>query len=352
MGGRHHVRTAGIVCGAIAWSAMLSAQPAKNPAVLRPGAAAVQGFSVVLLLGDLQGGTTADNVPTAARKALVDMKDFLPYKSYRLLDTAWMLGSIETRAMVRLRGSDNQEYELRLTSDPMVTSRALAQPQALRMVFQLSDAGVDGGAAVAYAELAARTRQSEQRRAQIKEIEGRIASLDRELQTAEKRVEDLADQPDRQREWQLSIERRREDHVELAKQLAAASERLNKLTLQTEQIGTVGRVQQDLDPRKVQLADLEARRKGVEDTLQSLRSRFHSAHPQVVQLQAELDRLSAQIGSVREGARPSSGPARRIIDTSFSMDVGETVVVGTSRLGGGDRAIIALLTAVARNGRN
>jgi len=42
------------------------------------------------------------------------------------------------------------------------------------------------------------------------------------------------------------------------------------------------------------------------------------------------------------------GAGRRIIDTTFSMDVGETVVVGTSRLGGGDRAIIALLTAVAR----
>jgi hypothetical protein len=351
MGGRHLVRTAAIVGGAIVWPAMLAAQqPAKSPAVLRPGAAAVHGFSVVLLLGDLQGGTTADNVPTAARKALVDMKDFLPYKSYRLLDTAWILGSIETRATVRLRGSDNQEYELRLTSDPTLASRAVAQAQALKMLFQLSDAGVDAGAAVPYAELIARNRQSEQRRAQIKEIEARIASLDRELQTAERRVEDLADQPDRQKEWQLSIERRREEHVELAKQLAAASERLNKLTLQTEQIGTGARVPPDLDVRRVQLADLESRRKALDDNLQSLRSRYNSGHPQVVQLQAELDRLSAQLAAAREGARPSSGPGRRIIDTSFGMDVGETVVVGTSRLGGGDRAIIALLTAVARTG--
>jgi hypothetical protein len=34
-----------------------------------------------------------------------------------------------------------------------------------------------------------------------------------------------------------------------------------------------------------------------------------------------------------------------VIDTSFSMDVGETVVVGTSRLKG-DKALIALLTAI------
>jgi hypothetical protein len=36
---------------------------------------------------------------------------------------------------------------------------------------------------------------------------------------------------------------------------------------------------------------------------------------------------------------------RAIIDTSFTMDIGETVVVGTSRLKG-DKALIALLTAV------
>jgi hypothetical protein len=39
---------------------------------------APQGFSVVLVLGELQGTGAADNVPPAARKALTDMKDFLP----------------------------------------------------------------------------------------------------------------------------------------------------------------------------------------------------------------------------------------------------------------------------------
>lgn len=37
---------------------------------------------------------------------------------------------------------------------------------------------------------------------------------------------------------------------------------------------------------------------------------------------------------------------RPIIDTSFTMDVGETVVVGTSRLKENNGALIALLTAV------
>jgi len=39
---------------------------------------------------------------------------------------------------------------------------------------------------------------------------------------------------------------------------------------------------------------------------------------------------------------------RSVIDTSFSMDIGETVVVGTSRVRGGDKALIALLTAVPK----
>jgi hypothetical protein len=35
-----------------------------------------------------------------------------------------------------------------------------------------------------------------------------------------------------------------------------------------------------------------------------------------------------------------------VIDTSFAMDVGETVVVGTSKLQGTDQALVLLLTAV------
>ena len=39
-----------------------------------------------------------------------------------------------------------------------------------------------------------------------------------------------------------------------------------------------------------------------------------------------------------------------MIDTSFTMDVGETVVVGTSRLKANSKALIALLTAVPAKG--
>ena len=52
---------------------------------------------------------------------------------------------------------------------------------------------------------------------------------------------------------------------------------------------------------------------------------------------------------LRVGAREArllKNPGR-IIDTTFNMDVGETVVVGTSRLQG-DKALIVLLTAVGK----
>jgi hypothetical protein len=48
-------------------------------------------------------------------------------------------------------------------------------------------------------------------------------------------------------------------------------------------------------------------------------------------------------------SRPAKASRSAVIDTSFTMDVGETVVVGTSRVAGGDKALIALLTAVPQN---
>ena len=101
-----------------------------------------QGFSVVLVLGDLQGGSTQDNVPPAARKALTDMKEFLPYKSYRLLDVQWTLccggGRGATPVVSRLRGPDGNDYELTLAANLEPASR-LAVRFALR-----EPSGADG----------------------------------------------------------------------------------------------------------------------------------------------------------------------------------------------------------------
>jgi hypothetical protein len=50
---------------------------------------------------------------------------------------------------------------------------------------------------------------------------------------------------------------------------------------------------------------------------------------------------------VEELMRAAGGVKSAIIDSTFSMDIGETVVIGTSSLKG-DKALIALLTAARR----
>jgi hypothetical protein len=43
--------------------------------------------------------------------------------------------------------------------------------------------------------------------------------------------------------------------------------------------------------------------------------------------------------------------AKKLIDSQFEMEIGETVVVGTSRIGGGDKGLVVLLTSVAAGGK-
>ena len=98
---------------------------------------APQAFSVVLVLGDMQTATAQDNVPAAARKALADMKDFLPYKWYRLLDTQWTLCCGNAPLTGRLKGADEQEYELQLTAGGFSNGHANVR-------FILTEVGVSG----------------------------------------------------------------------------------------------------------------------------------------------------------------------------------------------------------------
>jgi hypothetical protein len=208
---------------------------------------APQGFSVVLVLGEMQGAGPADNVPPAARKALADMKDFLPYKTYKLLDAQWTLCCGRSAIITRLRGDEQDYYDLELEPNRTDTSGKWYVRFALR----------NAAAASARAE----------------DIDGRVAALNRQRADAE-----------------------------------------------------------------VQLRDL--------------RQRYTDNHPEVQKARArlaELDRERAQIqvdSARRLTAMASTMNRRTVIDTSFTMDIGETVVVGTSRLQS-DKALIALLTAVA-----
>jgi hypothetical protein len=219
----------------------------------------VQGYSIVLVQGDMQGGTAAEGVPKAAQQALNDMRDFLPFKSYSLLDSGWVLGA--STAQTRLRGPSGQDLQATFTAYPE------SEPQHLRIQFSLREAS-----------------------ARVTYVDDGSASLTNRLDAAE-------------------AERR-------------------QLTTQYE------------------LA----------------RKKYSDNHPDVLQLAARMNQSAAQLDSLRREIgrtppRPEPGtqPAHHagagvLINSNFTMRVGETVVVGTSRLGG-DKALIALLTAVPRSSR-
>jgi len=70
-----------------------------------------QPFQLVLLVADQQPGDPP-TLSKNAQKALDDLRGFLPYKGYHLLDTAWL----RTTGMVRARlvGKDGISYSVRL----------------------------------------------------------------------------------------------------------------------------------------------------------------------------------------------------------------------------------------------
>src|SRR5258708_1923577 len=234
------------------------AQSGTGKAAARPGAGddhpAPQGFSVVLVLGDMQGGTAQDNLPAAARKALADVKDFLPYKGYRLLDTQWTMCCGSSSIMTRLRGPDDQEYDLELNPRPLLNGKWSVR-------FTLRDRASEGPAGG-----------------------------------------------------------------------GAFSGAL----------------------REKEIFVLTAQRNDLERRLADLRQKYNESHPAVIQAKTQNGDIAKRMDVIRiedatRGVSAAAGILRdtrgAVIDTSFSMDVGETVVVGTSRLKG-DKALIALLTAI------
>lgn len=205
-----------------------------------------RGFSVVLLLGDTKAGPPAENVPPAVQKALADVKDFLPYKSYKVLETQWVAGS--KGATTRLHGLDDQDYDVDITADEEMGG---PHQGMLNVIFKLQEVGAVapnfGGAG---------------------------------------------------------------PNEELARTMAAA--------------------------------DVEKARAIAEQNLAAARAAGKVYNQAVPQLESQLAELNKRLALLR---------ARRLIDSRFEMAIGETVVVGTSRVGGSDKALVVLLTAVPVNAK-
>jgi hypothetical protein len=93
----------GVLCLLVFNGAFARAQDAKH----------IQGFGVALVLGEAQGSAAPDGLSAGARKALADLKDFLPYKGYRVLDTQFVAGTENSPVIVvRLHGLENRDYDL------------------------------------------------------------------------------------------------------------------------------------------------------------------------------------------------------------------------------------------------
>jgi hypothetical protein len=205
----------------------------------------IHGFSVSLVLGDMQGASTPDNLPTGAKKALSDLRDFLPFKSYRLLDTQWILccgsskgGGKAPAVAGRLRGFEEQLYAFFI--DFGYTAPRLSIRFSLR------------------------------------------------------------EEP-------------------FAKKLTA------------EYVDSLAQKQQE--------------KEAIEAVLSVQKKQLSPKHPDIISLEGKLERLKAE---TEEKSRALGGKGA-VIDSTFSMDVGETVVIGTSSLKA-DKALIAVLTAARKPG--
>jgi len=223
----------------------------------------IHGFSVILVVGHMQGTATSENVPDVAKKALNDMRDFLPYKRYQLLDAAWMLCCAGSRMGVsgKVRGPNELDYSYHV--DPITVSDS-----KLNLRFSMREM---------------------QDSAPVVMSQGKLSDSAR-----------------------LEHSRQLYDAIRERDEAAA----LAKSTRERHEVGLVN------------TPDMEAAQ---------LRQR------RATQRVEDLQRLA--------GGRSSFGgtSGHNIMDSTFSIALGETVVVGTSRLNG-DQALIALLTAAAKPG--
>ena len=250
---------------------------------------ALQGFNIVLLVGESQSsGTSIEDVPPAARKALADMKDFLPFKHYRVLDSQWTSccaeqsrNSIAGRVqgvMAAVGGSGqggSGGTEMRLL------------PRTYNFILQVTPSGSRLNVYFSLQpEGATRSGQSANiSAAREQELERRLYELRKELDTLEDEI------PRRAR----------------AAQKDGAAQKDNATEVEV----------------------LQAQRRRV---------------------QQRVAETTNELASGKAHAPDTDRAARSLIDSSFAMDVGETVVVGTSRLGG-DKALIAIVTAARKGGR-
>jgi hypothetical protein len=263
------------------------------PVFQRPPAStapAFHGFSVVLVIGGTNAAANpTDNardvaqVPEAARKALADMKDFLPYKRYQLLDAAWMLccGPSHAPVSAQVRGPEGRDYQYAIDTLGIAENK-------LNLRFTMRE-----------------TLDT------VPTVSGQAR---------------LSDTARLEHSRQLYDAIRERDEAEIAQR--AAQKRF--------EVGVVAAPE-----------------------MEAVNLRLRRAQQRVQELQ-QMAATTPAVASGQSGTRGQGGargqsyvkaPAgpRTVMDSTFSIALGETVVIGTSRIMG-DQALIAVLTAAAKPG--
>ena len=70
-------------------------------------------FQIIMIEGNTTGTMPADGIPKVALDTLAGMKDFLPYKGYRLLDTALIRTAMHARTT--LKGPNGRPFDVRIS---------------------------------------------------------------------------------------------------------------------------------------------------------------------------------------------------------------------------------------------
>jgi hypothetical protein len=73
-----------------------------------------QSFQLLLLAASAHKAAGEPEVPTGAQKALSDLRGFLPYKDYKLLDSTWLRATQDRPTEGRVVGRGDQGYSVRL----------------------------------------------------------------------------------------------------------------------------------------------------------------------------------------------------------------------------------------------
>jgi len=83
-----------------------------------PPAGRTHLFQIVLVRGALGGNEEIVGIPKNAEKAIRDLRDFLPFRSYKMLDTGLLRIQESIAGKIRLDGIAPQQYDVLVAARP------------------------------------------------------------------------------------------------------------------------------------------------------------------------------------------------------------------------------------------